>query len=237
MMERIDLSALVVPGDDEYREFNKRIVATGYDILGIRMPALRGFAKKFAASPEAEEFLRQGLAGIPKEDLLYEDVLFYGIVLAYRSRKMPLGEVMDLLDGLIPHFDCWAHTDVIISGEFKIFARNRDEVIKHFLPLKTHEGEFHKRTFVMLLMSYFLDDEYIDDTLEHLIEVPQGQYYVDMAIAWTLATALAKYPDRTEPLLRTPVFSRFVHNKAIQKARESFRISPELKEYLKSLKI
>jgi 3-methyladenine DNA glycosylase AlkD len=87
------------------------------------------------------------------------------------------------------------------------------------------------------MMDYFLDADHIDATLEHLAEVPQGQYYVDMAIAWALAEALVKQWEHTEPLLRGPVFSRWVHNKAIQKARESFRITPERKEYLNTLKI
>jgi 3-methyladenine DNA glycosylase AlkD len=226
------LKALVVPGDDEYREFNKRIVVTNYEVLGVRTPALREFAKQIARSPEAEEYLWQGLDGT----VVHEEVLLYGLVLAACSRKMPLEEVFMRLERLIPFFDCWAHVDVIVSG-FKLFARHQDEVFRRFAPLKNHPGEFHKRTFVILLMDYFLDAEHIDTTLEELAGVPQGQYYVDMAIAWALSVALVKDYERTELLLRRPVFSRFVHNKAIQKARESFRIAPEQKECLKGLKV
>ncbi len=86
-------------------------------------------------------------------------------------------------------------------------------------------------------MDYFLDVEHIDFALDQLAGIPQGQYYVDMAVAWALSVALIKHYDRTEPLFRTPVFSKFVHNKAIQKARESFRIDHERKAYLNTLKI
>ena len=140
------------------------------------------------------------------------------------------------LDPLILKFDNWADVDTIISS-LKVFKKYPNEVLAHFLPLKTHEGEFTKRVFVIILMDYFMDGTYLDATLKHLSEVPQGQYYVDMAIAWALSNGLIKFYDITLPVLEQKVFSRFVHNKAIQKARESFRISPETKEHLNLMKI
>ncbi|MDR1671040.1 MAG: DNA alkylation repair protein [Alistipes sp.] len=226
------LRALVEPGDDEYREFNKRIVVTNYDLLGVRMPALRRLAKQIAAQHDVDEYL----SVTPGVEAVYEEVMLYGLVLAARSKRMPLVEIFDKLERLIPLFDSWAHVDVIIS-DFKIFRKHQDEVFRRFAPLKTHSGEFSKRVFAILMKDFFLDSAHIDTTLTHLAEVPQGQYYTDMAIAWTLAEALVKQYERTEPLLRRPVFSRFVHNKAIQKARESFRLTPTQKEYLNTLKI
>ncbi|MDR2912888.1 MAG: DNA alkylation repair protein [Alistipes sp.] len=233
-----ELKSIAVPPEDEYREFNRRIVATGREMIGVRMPALRALAKRIAANPEAQKYL----ATTPGKT--YEEVLLYGLVLARRANMrptaktpaMPLEELFTRLESLIPLFDSWAHVDVIIS-DFKLFRRHQTEVFARFAPLKTHAGEFHKRTFVVMMMAFFLDAEHIDTTLEELAGVPQGQYYVDMALAWALAEALVKHYDRTEPLLRRPVFSRFVHNKAIQKARESFRITPEQKEKLKEFKI
>lgn len=226
------LRALVLPGDEEYREFNKRITLTGYEVLGVRTPALRRLAKQIATGPDVQEYLWEGVGTDP----VYEQVMLYGMVLAARSRSMPLEELFTRFEGLIPLFDSWAHVDVIIS-DLKVFAKHRAEVFARFAPLKIHPGEFHKRTFVILMMDYFFDAAHIDGSLEELAGVPQGQYYVDMALAWALSVALVKHYDRTEPLLRRPVFSRFVHNKAIQKACESFRIPPEQKESLKSLKI
>ncbi len=219
----------------EYREFNKRIVATGYEVLGVRMPDLRKFARQLAREDGVHEYLEAGVVASGRE-LVYEDVMLYGLVLAARSKKMALEDVLEKLDALIEKFDSWAHVDVIIS-EFKIFAKYREEVFRHFLQLKTHAGEFHKRTFVIVLMDYFMTPEHIERTLEELAGVPQGQYYVDMAIAWALSVALVKNYEMTLPLLQTPVFTKFVHNKAIQKARESYRISPEQKEFLTSLSI
>ncbi len=236
MLNTIALLRAVADPGTEYRTFNQRIVATQYPVLGVRMPELRALAKQVAASPDLGRYLEQGPHSDKSREMTYEDVLLYGLTLAVAGRKMPLAEVFRYLDGLIPHFDSWAHVDVIISS-FKFFGRNLPEVLAHFLPLKTDPGEFTKRTFVILLMDYFMTQEHVDGTLLHMTQVAQGQYYVDMALAWALAEALVKHYERAVELLENPVFSKFVHNKAIQKARESYRISDAQKEYLKTLKI
>jgi len=215
--------------ENDYKLFNQKIIPTGYDVLGVRMPALKKLAKGLAADPEVEAYLN-------KADFnTYEHILLYGLVLA-QLKKTPVETLFGYLDPLILRFDNWAHVDTIISS-FKTFRKYPVEVLNHFLPLKTHDGEFTKRVFVIILMDYYMDETYIDDSLKHLTEVPQGQYYVDMAIAWALSYGLIKFYDKTVPFLRQHAFSKFVHNKAIQKARESFRISPEKKEELNRMKI
>jgi 3-methyladenine DNA glycosylase AlkD len=217
--------------DSACKAFNEKIVPTGYEVLGVRMPALKKLAREVATYPDVESWLNGARFDT------YEHVLLYGLVLG-SMKKMPLATIFHYLDPLIGRFDNWAHVDTLISTSvFGIFRRHPDEVFAHFLPLKTHDGEFTKRVFVILAMDFYLDDEHIETTLQHLSEVPQGQYYVDMAIAWALSVGLVKFYDRTIPLLEKPTFSKFVHNKAIQKARESFRIPPQTKAYLNGLKI
>ncbi len=233
-MENYVLTHLRGLADEGYREFNGRIAATGYEIMGVRIPDLRKYAKQLAAGPDDDlvRYLDGGVGDKP----FFEEAMLYGLVLAAAAnrRKMPLEEVFRRFEALVPHFDSWAHVDVVVS-DFKIFAKHREEVFRRFLPLKTHPGEFTKRTFVIVLMDFFMDGEHIERTLKEFAEVEQGQYYVDMAIAWALSVALVKHWDRALPLLQNPVFSRFVHNKAIQKARESYRITPEQKEHLNTL--
>lgn len=215
--------------ESDYKAFNERIIPTNYEILGIRMPALKKLSKEISASENVEDYLKNA------EYATYEHILLYGLVLG-QLKKSSLETVFCYLDPLILKFDNWAHVDTIISS-LKVFQKYPDEVLKHFLPLKKHKGEFTKRTFVILLMDYFMDETYIDSTLKHLSEVPQGQYYVDMAIAWALSYGLIKFYDKTLPVLEQKTFSKFVHNKAIQKARESYRVTPEKKELLNNLKI
>lgn len=215
--------------ESDYKAFNEKLIPTNYEILGIRMPALKKLAKELAASPDLEMYLKNA------DFILYEHILLYGLVLG-QLKKTSLETLFSYLDPLILKFDNWAHVDTIISS-LKIFNKYPDEVISHFLPLKSHEGEFTKRVFVIILMDFFINETYIDSTLKHLTEVPQGQYYVDMAIAWALSVGLVKFYDKTLPYIEQKKFSRFVHNKAIQKARESFRITPEIKEFLNEMKI
>jgi len=215
--------------ESDYKAFNEKIIPTSYEILGIRMPALKKLAKELSADPDIETYL------INAKHTIYEDILLYGLTLG-QVKKISLEKTFNYLDPLILKFDNWAHVDTLVSA-FKQFKKYPDEVFDHFLPLKKHEGEFTKRFFVILLMDYYMDEAHIDTTLKHMSEVPQGQYYVDMAIAWALSNGLIKFYDKTLLYLEQKTFSKFVHNKAIQKARESYRISPEIKERLNQMKI
>jgi len=215
--------------ESDYKAFNEKLIPTKYEILGIRMPALKKLAKEMSADANIEVYLKNA------EYTTYEHILLYGLVLG-QLKKPSLEMVFRYLDPLILKFDNWAHVDTIISS-LKVLGKHPDEVLIHFLPLKSDEGEFTKRVFVILLMDYFMKEAYIDITLQHLQEIPQGQYYVDMAIAWAISVGLIKFYDNTLPVLEQKRFSRFVHNKAIQKARESYRVTPEKKELLNSLKI
>lgn len=215
--------------ETDYKVFNEKLIPTNYEIRGIRMPALKKLAKELSKEPEIESYLKNA------EFTTYEHVLLYGLVLG-NLPKHPMETVFGYLDPLILRFDNWAHVDTITSA-FKIFKKYPEAVFDHFLPLKNDEGEFTKRYFVILLMSFYMDEEYIDSTLQHLSEVPQGQYYVDMSIAWALSVGLVKFYDKTLPYLKQKNYSKFVHNKAIQKACESYRITPDIKELLKGMKI
>ena len=215
--------------ESDYKAFNEKIILTNYPVLGIRMPALKKLAKEISVSPDLETYLQHA------EYATYEHILLYGLVLG-QLKKPSLEVLFRYLDPLILKFDNWAHVDSILSS-LKVFNKYPDEVLAHFLPLKTDEGEFTKRVFVTVLMDYLMNESHIDTVLKHLSEVPQGQYYVDMAIAWALSVGLIKYYDKTLPLLEQRAFSKFVHNKAIQKARESYRITPEVKELLNEMKM
>ena len=215
--------------ESDYKAFNRKLIPTNYEILGVRMPALRKLAKEIVANLDVSEYLNNA------EQTTYEHIMLYGLVLGYLNEPL-LETLFHYLDPLILKFDNWAHVDAIISS-LKIFKKHPNEVLAHFLPLKTHPGEFAKRTFVILLMNYFLESVNICSTLKHLSQIEQEQYYVDMAIAWATCEALVKHYHQTIPLLQQQTFTKFVHNKAIQKARESYRITPQTKEYLKTLSL
>lgn len=211
--------------DAEYKTFNDRLARSGYPSCGVRIPDLRKLAKRLFKESEWKEIAD------------YRPDTFEGVIL----RGLMVGETVDFdrftaeWDKQLKMFDSWAQTDTTVSS-LKIMKKRGEEILAYYLPLKTSEGEFEKRFLVLLTMVYFLDDAHIDFVLNLWKEIPTGQYYTDMAIAWALATAAAKFYDKTLQALKSGAFSDFVHNKAIQKARESFRLTKEEKEELTRLK-
>ena len=213
--------------DTDYKKFNDKIINTGLETLGVRMPALKSFAKELARGG-AEEFLSSFR---PREN--YEEIMLYGLTLGYA--KLPLEKVFPYFDPLAASFENWAHVDCIV-GNMKIFSNEREKVLEHFLPLYSSGGEFTKRTFVLILLSYFIDDEYIDKTLGFLLNIGKGQYYTDMAVAWALSVCFVKFWDKTLAVFDREKLGEFVYKKTISKCTDSFRISKEKKEFLKSLR-
>lgn len=211
----------------DYKKFNDRIIPTSMQTLGVRLPALKKFAKELARDRCAEEYLRS--AG-PES---YEEVLLYGLTLG--ACKLPLDDVFAYFDPLVEKFDNWAHVDCTV-GAMKIFSKHREKVLEHFSPLECTDGEFTKRTFVIILLSYYIDEKYIDTVLERLKAVPKGQYYVDMAVAWALSVCFVKFWDKTLAVFDRETFGEFVFKKTISKCVDSFRISADKKEILKQMR-
>lgn len=231
IMENIDFQFKTL-AEEKYRIFSQTIIPTEYELLGVRMPALKKLAKELSNDYEIEGYLKNALKS---ENQSYEHIILYGLVLG-ELKNISIETVFTYLDPLIYKFDNWAHVDSVVSA-LKIFKTCPDEAFTHFLPLKKHNGEFTKRFFVIFMMDYLMDATHIDATLKHLSQVRQGQYYVDMGIAWALSNGIIKFYDKTIRYLEERSFSKFVHNKAIQKSCESFRIASATKELLKSMKI
>lgn len=220
---------LLSMADKNYKQFSDKLITTQYDMLGIRIPNLRKLAKQLSADPKIWAFLNR--TDFPS----HEHVMLYGFTLA-NLKKIDMEVLFTYLDRVIPRLDNWAQVDAITSS-LKIIKRYPDETLQHFLPLKQDEGEFTKRFFVILLLCHYMDERHIHSTLRHLSEIPQGQYYVDMAISWAISVGLVKFFSETLPYLQKKKFSPWVHNKAIQKARESYRIAPEIKSLLNEMKV
>jgi len=229
--ENIDFQ-LKALAEEKYRFFNQKIVPTRYELLGVRMPSLKKLAKELSTDNEIEVYLKNALKS---EDQSYEHIILYGLILG-ELKNISIETLFTYLDPLIYKFDNWAHVDSVVSA-LKIFKKSPDEAFSHFLPLKEDDGEFTKRFFVIFMMDYLMDATHIDATLKHLSQVRQGQYYVDMGIAWALSNGLVKFYDKTVRYLENRSFSEFVHNKTIQKACDSFRIASVTKGLLKNMKI
>lgn len=213
--------------DLPYRDFQCRLMPTvaAEAVIGVRTPELRAFAKAFSKTPEAAEFL----ASLPHR--YYEENNLHGFLIA---AMRDFDRVVAALDAFLPYVDNWATCDLI---QPKVFQKHLPELLA---PIRRWlaSGETYTVRFGMeMLMTLYLDDAFRPEYLDWVAGVESGEYYVNMMAAWYFATALAKQYDAALPYIQDRRLPPWTHNKTIQKAIESYRISNEQKAYLRTLKV
>ncbi|MCM1367935.1 MAG: DNA alkylation repair protein [Roseburia sp.] len=214
--------------DASYDGFNNPIVNSIYPTWGVRTPVIKKLVRSVPIS--ARDNVLNGFFADTERS--YDTVLFAG---ALAARKGEYAQTREYLTRLVPLFGSWAHVDCVTP---LLRWADRSALWDDFRYLLDCDGEYEKRFYIMIMFSCCLCDGYVDKILETLRgSVSYGQYYVDMAAAWLLAECLVKYYEMTLPLFKERTFPAFVHNKALQKARESYRIDAATKEYLNSLKV
>ena len=211
-----------------YLERHKAVINTNRKIICLSMQMMRTLAKQILAG-EPDEFLKVA------SPVSYEEVMIYGLVIAGMK---DINQQLEWLEKYIGLIDSWALCDSVIST-FKTLSKkvNKDKCFEYFCNLCFSSEEYVARYGLVTLMSYYLEDEYIDKILEICVKVNNDEYYVQMAIAWLLSFAFVSHREKTLNLLNKKCLSKFIQNKTIQKCRESFRVSQEDKELLVSLKI
>lgn len=211
--------------DLKYRDFQSKLIPTidQSTIIGVRMPGLRKLAKKIDEK-QAQIFMQD----LPHT--YYEENMLHSILI---SNMKNYDDCIDHLERFLPFVDNWAVCDCISP---KIFTKNTDKLIEKIKLWAKSPHTYTVRVAICLLMKYFLDDEFKVEYLKIATRIRSEEYYVNMMVAWFFATALAKQWDDVIFVLEDNLLDEWTHNKTIQKARESFRITPEQKQYLKSLK-
>ncbi|MBQ0000710.1 MAG: DNA alkylation repair protein [Clostridiales bacterium] len=192
--------------------------------LGVRVPDARKLAKEFYKDPASEAFLKQ----LPHT--YFDENMVHGLLI---SEMKDFEKCAEAMDRFLPYVDNWAVCDIISP---KVFKKHRPELLIKIREWIASPEVYTCRFGMEMLMSHFLDEDFSPELLELPANVISEEYYVNMMIAWFFATALAKQWDAAIPYIEEKRMGRWVHNKTIQKARESYRITPEQKEYLKSLK-
>lgn len=212
--------------DDKYKDFNNPIINSSYPSLGVRTPDMRAIAKAVPLGLR-DDVLNEFFA---QDSHYYDDICVAGYLAA---RKGDYEKTREYIKKLIPLFGSWAHVDTVIPGLDWV---DRTTLLNDFEYLLDCDGQYEVRSYVIMLFDCLTDDR-IDFVLDKIRTVRTGEYYIDMALAWLIAECLVKYYDKTLPLVESKTLPKFVQNKGIQKARESFRVTPERKAYLNSLKI
>lgn len=213
--------------DSGYRDFHAKLIPTVPKdrIIGVRTPELRRLAKEFAKTPESEDFLRELPHTYYEEDNLHAFLL---------ETIRDFDRLIAELDRFLPFVDNWATCDMMSPKILKKYPERLLEQIKIWLLA----GDTYTVRFGLgELMNCFLDENFRPEYLELAAAVRSEEYYVKMMVAWFFATALAKQYGAAAPYIENRRLEKWTHNKAIQKAVESYRVSAEQKEYLKTLKI
>lgn len=213
--------------DLEYKRFHAKLIPSVKEelIIGVRTPELRKYAKDFAKTDEAKEYIKI----LPHN--YYEENNLHAFIL---EQIKDYDECIAEVERFLPYVDNWATCDMMAP---KVFQKNRERLLEKIKIWIKTDDTYTIRFAIEMLMKYFLDDTFDVMYPEMVAEVNSEEYYVNMMMAWYFATALAKQYDLTLPFIENKKLDKWTHNKAIQKSVESRRITYEQKDYLRTLKI
>ena len=213
--------------DLKYRDFHSKLMPTVCKdkIIGVRVPQLRKFSKELNKSELKEDFLYT----LPHKYYEEDNLLAFLI-----EQINDFDECISALDNFLLFIDNWATCDMLTP---KVLGKNSDLLYKKIQEWTKSKHTYTVRFAIVALIKFFMDECLDEKHLNLLLSIKSDEYYINMAIAWYLATALSSRWDLVIPYLENQKFGKWVHNKAIQKANESYRITKEQKDYLKTLKV
>lgn len=213
--------------DDKMAEFSRKLnpAIPPESVLGIKTPELRAIAKELIKSGKYTDFLNE----LPHT--YFEENQVHGFVI---SQIKDFDECIIKLEKFLPYIDNWATCDQTSPNVFK---KNKDILLTYIEKWIKSDEPYTVRFAVNMLMQHYLDDDFKPEYLDTVAGINTDHYYVQMVMAWYFATALAKQYDSAVKIIENGVLDKWVHNKTIQKANESFRVNDEHKAYLKTLKI
>ena len=233
------LSRLFAMQDVKYRDFQSKLIPNVPPdlFIGIRTPDLRKYARELykeekdpaAGSIRQDSFLEAFLEDLPHQ--YFDENQLHAFVI---SEEKNFDVCIARIERFLPFADNWATCDQLSP---KVFKKNRDALLPCLRKWISSDHTYTVRFAIGMLMQHYLDDAFDPSYPELIASVQSEEYYVRMMIAWYFATALAKQYDAVLPFLEERRLDPWTHNRTIQKAVESYRITPEQKTYLRSLKI
>ncbi len=213
--------------DTGYRDFNSKLIPNieKENVIGVRVPVLRKYVKEIKNTTLADEFLNS----LPHKYL--EENILHALLL---ENIKSYDETVKALNEFLPYVDNWAVCDIM---SIKIFKKNTDILQKQLDIWLNSTKAYTIRFAIKMYMTYYLDENFDVSYMTKISEIHSDEYYVNMMIAWYFATALAKQYNIAIKFIENKKLPLWVHNKTIQKAIESYRITTNQKEYLRTLKI
>lgn len=215
--------------DEKYRNFQSKLIPTinSESIIGVKTPELKTLAKDIS---KGNEILRNDfLSNVPHR--YFEENQLQAFII---SDEKDFDKCIDYLENFLPYIDNWATCDQLCPA---IFKKNRSKLLPYINKWINSNYTYTIRFAIKLLMQHFLNEDFKPEYLEMVAKVESSEYYINMMRAWYFATSLAKQYESTITVIQEKRLDIWTHNKTIQKAIESFRITPEQKTYLRSLRV
>ena len=213
--------------DEKYKQFHSSLCPGVNNIIGVRVPVLRKYAKELARNYNLEDILHNLKGGY------YEEIMLEGMLVG--MAKIDTKQRIQYIKKFVPKIDNWAICDTTCAG-LKFTHNNREvvwDLIKYYLK---SDKEFELRFAIVMMLDFYIIDDYIDLVLKELEQVNNEAYYVKMAVAWAISICFIKFPEKTQMLLEKNKLDNFTHNKSIQKIIESYRVDKKVKNELRELK-
>lgn len=224
-MENIIREKIFSLADEKYKQFHSGLCPNTNNIVGVRVPILRNYAKELV-----KEGFEKNYNKIQTD--YYEEIMLKGMMIGLA--KIDIETKLSYIKGFIPYIDNWAVCDVFVAG---LKIKEKEKFYKFIQThLQNDKTEFEIRFGLVSLLDYFIDKEHIQDIFKITDKIKRDEYYVEMAIAWLISICYIKFPEETEKYLKSNKLSNFAYNKSIQKIIESTRVDEQTKNKLRKMK-
>lgn len=208
--------------DIKYKEFHSGLGISNDYLIGIRVPVLKDIAKDISKK-DYISFIKYNTHNT------YEEILIHGLIIGYIKEDFNI--ILNLFKDYIKYIDNWALCDIVVAN-LHIWKKNIKEGLNFVIWCLKQEYEWYKRVGYVLLLDYYINNEYLDTIFLLCDKYQSNDYYVKMAIAWLISICYIKYPNETLIYIKCNKLDKWAHNKAIQKIRESKRVNKETKNML-----
>lgn len=224
-MENVIRKKIFSLADSKYKEFHSSLCPNTDNIIGVRVPILRNYAK---------ELVKEGFENNYNKIATnyYEEIMLKGMMIGIK--RMDIKTKLAYIESFIPYIDNWAICDVFVAG---LKIKEKEEYYNFIQKyMQNDRTEFEIRFGLVSLLDYFIDENHLKEIFKITDKLSREEYYVEMAIAWLISICYIKFPKETEEYLKKNKLSNFAYNKSIQKIIESRRISEEEKTKLRKMK-
>lgn len=214
--------------DKKYKKFHSNLCPETDNIIGVRVPILRNYAKELFKENDWKKTIEQ----IDSE--YYEEIMLQGMLIG-QAKNEDINIILKYVENYVPKIDNWAICDVFCSG-LKITKSHKKEMWNFIQKYLDSDKEFEIRFAIVIILDYYIEQEYLNEDFKIFEKINNDGYYAKMAIAWAISICLIKFYDETVKFLKSAKIDKWVYNKSIQKAIESYRISDDRKDLLRKIK-